>query len=229
MRRISKREIGFRFGMIDEARVRIDRLERGHAVATLAGVECQLNLRRSERQDLAKKGSMKAFVNSYTTREGDGWLPKGTRPDETGIDELFGKPPKKAPVFLQSEGFNHDSNRNMYENFARLHPVGSMVEAEVIDRYSDKVRIRFEGSVHSRMSMRDYVDRWPLCRRADLGNMRWLNRIEVIVRRIDLQRHVVVVSMHGYPKDGRYCNASAGYRSSYDASEGMFRLLPWQR
>ena len=32
-----------------------------------------------------------------------------------------------------------------------------------------------------------------------------------------------------YPKDDKYCDAAAGYRSAYDASSGIFQYLPWVR
>lgn len=229
MKRMSKREIGFRFDMIYEARVRIDRLEGGNAVVKLEGVECRFDLLRTERRDLSATGAIPSFVNSYEARQGDGWLPRGTKHDESEIQRFFRATSRKRPVYIHSVGLDSGSNHQKYEDFARLHPVGSIVEGEVIDRYSDKIRIRLEGGVNVRMGIRDYVDRWPRVRRLDLGNVHWPNRVEVIVRRIDLERHVVVVTMHGYPKDGKYCNATAGYRASYDAREGMFRLLPWER
>ncbi len=51
----------------------------------------------------------------------------------------------------------------------------------------------------------------------------------MIVRRLNLERQVIVVTMYGYPRDPKYCNAAAGYRSAYDAREGMFVRLPWDR
>ena len=102
-------------------------------------------------------------------------------------------------------------------------------EAEVVAVFGHNIRLQFEGGLQSRMSIGDYWDQWPFCRRADRTGFRVPNRIEVSVRRIDPGRRFLNVSMHGYPQDGKYCNSAAGYRSTYDARQGMFRLLPWER
>lgn len=229
MKRMSKREIEFRFDLMDEARVRIERFERGHAITKLEGIECRLGLLRSERRDLLATGVLLASVTSYPSRVGDGWLPRGTVEVKDDLVGFFNHRSGRQPVCLHSTGLDFDTNTRKYEQFARRHPVGSLVEAEVMAVLRNKVTLLFEGEIFSKMSISDYVDRWPSRRRNDLESFYWPARIEVIVRRIDPRRHIVAVSMHGYPKDDKYCAAAAGYRPSYDASKGMFKRLPWER
>ena len=126
MKRMSKREMKFRLGPAGKVRVRIERIERGHAAAAL----------------------------------------------ETAIEP--------------------------WEAFARRHPAGSLVEAEVLAVSPNKIRLRFEGGLQTRMSIGDYWDRWPPCGRDDRMKLHVPNRIEVIVRRLEPGRRILSVSMHGY-------------------------------
>ncbi len=228
MKRMSKREMQFRFDLIDETRVRIDRIERGHAVAVLEGVECRLDLGRSERRDIAKPGAIRARLSSYPKRIGDGSPARGTKPGED-LWEGFPVRPRDRQVYLNSLGLALEWDPEPYERFARRHPVGSLVEAEVVAVHRHHIRLRFEGGLQSRASSRDHWDRWPHRRRVDRMSDHVPSRVEVIVRRLDPRRNIINVSMHGYPRDGKYCNAAAGYRSAYDAQKGIFRLLPWER
>jgi hypothetical protein len=228
MKRVSKRDMQFRFDLLDQVKVGIDRIERGHAITIVAGVACRLDLLRAERQDLGKVGPFKAHVSAYPEREGDGWLAKGTRHSQDPIDAYFRRAWKRG-VWMRSQGLDGDSESERYEAFAQRHPVGSMVEAAVVRVKGNYVRLRFDGGLCTRIAVWNCVDRWPACRRMDVPEIRWPNHVEVIVRRVDPKRHVIQVSMHGYQRDDDYCNAAAGYRSGYDASAGPFRQLPWDR
>lgn len=228
LKRLSKREIKFRFDMIDDVKVRIDRIERGHTVTRLEGVECRLDVLRAERRDLANTGLIEASVNSYPARQSDGCPPRGTKPEKDGFDGLF-MGPRDRRVCIHSRGLDFDSNTRRYEKFLEDHPIGSFVEADVVARFSNKLRIMFDCGLITKLAVTDYVDRWPYCRYIDLVSVHFPHRIEVIVRRVDVARHVVAVSMHGYVRDPGYCNFSAGYRRSYDAPNGKFALLPWNR
>lgn len=228
MKRLSKREIKFRFDLVDDVKVRIDRIEHGHAVTRLEGVECRLDVLRDERRDLANTGSIEATVTSYPERQNDGCPPKGTKPEKEGVDGLFRSPGDKR-VCIHSRGLDFESNTRHYEKFLKDHPVGSFVEADVVARFSNKLRIIFDCGLITKLAVTDYVDRWPYCRRMDLVSVHFPNRIEVIVRRVDPGRQVISVSMHGYVSDSSYCNFAAGYRRAYDAMNGQFRDLPWDR
>lgn len=227
MRRISKREIGFRFDLQGVVRVRIHRLEGGHAVTKLNGIECRLDVLRSERRDLGNVTGVLAHVDSLPPRLGDGWLPRGKGSPKADLGDFFSQCSGGRPVCLRSQGLDHPPCR--YEAFARLHPVGSLVEAEVIQTFNRKVRLRFDGGIVCTMANGDYVHRWPRGARIDRDRIDWPRRIEVIVRRIDVRRQYLDVSTHGYPKDDKYCDAAAGYRSGYDAQRGIFRRLPWEK
>ncbi len=228
MRRMSKREMEFRLDLVDKVRVRIDRIERGHAVAVLQGVECRLDLGRSERRDIAKPGAIRARLSSYPKRIGDGSLARGTKPSKDLWDGFLARS-RDRQVRLNSQGLALEWDLEPYETFARHHPVGSLVEAEVVRVYRHHIRLLFDGGLQSRASIGDHWDRWPRCWRVDRMSYHLPNRVEVIVRRLDPGRNIINVSMHGYPQDGKYCNAAAGYRSAYDAQKGIFRLLPWER
>ena len=228
MKRTSKREMQFRFDLIDETRVRIDRIERGHAVAVLEGVECRLDRGRSEARDIAKTGTIQVQLTSYPKRIGDGLLARGTKPNKDPWDGFLARSTDRQ-VHLNSLGLALKWDPEPYEAFARRHPVGSLVEAEVVRVHRHHIRLRFKGGLQSRASTGDYWDRWPHCRRVDRTIYHVANRIEVIVRRLDPRRNIINVSMHGYPRDDKYCNATAGYRSAYDAQNGIFQLLPWER
>jgi hypothetical protein len=228
MKRVSKRDIRFRFEMVDDAKVRIESIERGHAITRLEGVECHLEVLRTERRDLSNTGMIRAFVNSYPGRQGDGCPPRCTKP-EKGESAGFLRGLHWRRPSLHSQGLDHDAVTCRYEQFMHDHPVGSLVEADVVACFRNKIRIILDGDLASKLVMGDYVDRWPYCRRMDLGSLHLSNRIEVIVRRVDPPRHVIAVSMHGYPRDAGYCNYSAGYRQAYDVQKGQFRLLPWDR
>ncbi len=229
MRRMSMREMGFRFAPGDQTRVRIERIERGQAVAVLAGVECRLDLARSERRDIGNAGSVRARISSYPRALGDGSLAKGTKPSKAPWGDAFLAGSRDRQVRLNFHALTLEWSREPYEAFVRRHPVGTLVEAEVAAVFGHNIRLQFEGGLQSRMSIGDYWDQWPFCRRTDRAGFRVPNRIEVTVRRIDPGRRFLNVSMHGYPQDGKYCNTAAGYRSTYDARQGMFRLLPWER
>jgi len=105
----------------------------------------------------------------------------------------------------------------------------SLLEADVVRVYRHHIRLRFKGGLESRASTGDYWDRWPECSRTQGTSYHVPNRIEVIVRRLDPRSKVINVSMHGYTRDDKYCNAAAGYRSTYEAQKGIFQRLPWER
>jgi hypothetical protein len=226
MRRVSKRDIGFRFDLIDEIRVPVIHRERTGAQVQVEGVDCLLTFSRSEWNDWTRPGVIKAAVSSYPNRQGDGWLAKGTRPDPDALS-LFRQ--HAGRVCLGSDGLDFDARTARYEAFARRYPVGSIVEARTVSRHSNKIRIELPGGLITRMAASDYVDRWPSCRRTDVGTIAFPEIIEVIVRRINPERHGIAVTMHGYPRDSKYCDAASGYRHSYDAANGLFKILPWNR
>ena len=228
MKRMSKREMKFRLGPAGKVRVRIERIERGHAVAVLEGVECRLELGRSERRDMANPGAIRARLVSFPKASGEGSQARGTRPVKDLWEQFTGRPKEKRAT-LYSEGAALETAIEPWEAFARRHPAGSLVEAEVLAVSRNKIRLRFEGGLQTRMSIGDYWDRWPPCGRDDRMKLHVPNRIEVIVRRLDPGRRILSVSMHGYPRDPGYCNNAAGYRAAYDAAKGMFRRLPWDR
>ena len=225
MKRVSKREIGFRFGLVDEVRVPVIHREHKGAEVRLEGVACHLALLPGEWNDLARPGVIHARLSDFPERQGDGSLPRGTKPD-TG---LFSFPWRRSgPVALVSEGVHSDARILRYEAFARRYPVGSLVEARVLSQGENKVRLALPGGVTASMASRDYWNRWPSCHRTDVHSTNFPERIEVIVRRLDQNRQVIAVTMHGYPRDPKYCNAASGYRTSYDAREGVFVRLPWE-
>lgn len=226
MRRVSKRDIEFRFDLIDEVRVPVIDLERPGALVKVDGIECHLTLLSKEWNDLARPGVIHAGVSTYPNRQGDGWLPKGTGPDP---DALSFFRPRAGRVCLGSDGVDFDARTTRYEAFAKRHPIGSLMEARTVTRHSNKIRVELPGGLITRMATTDYVDRWPSCPRMDVSTMDFPEKLEVIVRRVDPIRHVIAVTMHGYPRDPKYCNAASGYRRAYDPREGMFVLLPWDR
>lgn len=228
MKRMSKREMQFRFDLVGEAKVKIDRIERGHAVAVLEGVECRLDLGRSERRDIAHPGAVRARLSYYPKSMGDGSPAKGTQPAKDPCESMVAVF-KERGVRLESLEVRREWDTKPYEEFARLHPVGTLVEADVVTVSRHGIRMQFAGGLQTRMSIGDYWDRWPYCRYEDRMQSYVPNRIEVIVRRVVPLRRFLNVTMHGYPQDGTYCNATAGYRSAYAAEQGDFRLLPWER
>lgn len=228
MKRMSKREILFRFDMIDEVSAHIDRFEHGHAVTTVNGVECCLDVTRSERRDLAHPGKVRAYVVSYPNRRGDGTFARGHKQEKDDLD-LFLRCGQARRVCLDSVGRDREVTSTYYELFARNHPIGSLINADVVAVYKDKVRMRLGFRVFTTMPIRSFVDRPSIWRRSDLGGFPVPERVEVILRSIDPRRAVVTVSMHGYSRDPKYCNSASGYRRTYDAREGSFKELPWDR
>ncbi len=226
MRRISKREIGFRFGLVDEVRVPVIHRERKGAEAKLEGVDCHLALLPDEWNDLARPGVIRARLSFFAERQGDGWLAKGTKPDP---DALLFSWRTSGKVRLVSDGVHSDAKTLRYEAFARRYPVGSLVEAHVLSQGANKVRLELPDGLIIRMASSDYWNRWPSCDRTDVHSIEYPQRIEVIVRRLNPDRQVIAVTMHGYPRDPNYCNATSGYRSAYNAREGIFVRLPWER
>jgi hypothetical protein len=226
MRRVSKREIGFRFGLVDEVRVPVIHRERKGAETRLEGVDCHLALLPDEWNDLARPGVIRARLSFYPERQGDGFLANGTRPDPDA--PLFSWR-TSGKVSLVSDGVCSDARKLRYEAFARLHPVGSLIEARVLRQGATHVRLELSGGLITRMASGDYWHRWPNCHRAEVHSIEYPQRIEVIVRRVNTDRQVIVVTRHGYPRDPDYCNAASGYRSAYNAQEGMFVRLPWER
>jgi hypothetical protein len=226
MRRVSKREIGFRFGLVDEVRVPVLHRVRRGAEARLEGVECHLELLPDEWNDVARPGVIRARLSFFPERQGDGCLAKGTKPDPEAL--LFNWR-TSGRVSLVSDGVHSDAKTLRYEAFARRYPVGSLVEARVLAQNTNKVRLELPGGLITRMASADYWHRWPDCHRSEVHSIEYPDRIEVIVRRLNLDRQVIVVTMHGYPRDPKYCNAASGYRSAYNAREGMFIRLPWEK
>jgi hypothetical protein len=228
MKRMSKREITFRCEMFESVPVVIDRLEHGHAVVKVDGMECRLDITRHERQDLRIVDSRRAYLASWPNRQGDGMLPKGYRPDDD--DRLWPRmKDDHIRARLRTSGSDEDFSILHYQQYAKTHQVGELVEADVVRVYRNKVRLRLAKGVYSTLPIADYLDRMPGWTRMNLGRRPILNRMEVILRRIDADRRVIAVTEHGYPRDQDYCNAAAGYRHVYDASESMFRQLPWDR
>ena len=226
MRRVSKRDIGFRFDLIDEIRVRVIHRERTGAQVRVEGVDCHLSLTRSEWNDLTRPGVIKAAVSNYPNRQGDGWLAKGTQPDPDAFS-FYRQHAER--VCLGSDGLDLDARTVRYEAFARRYPVGSIVEARVLSQGANKVRLELPGGLITRMASSDYWHRWPSCDRTDVHSIEYPERIEVIVRRINPDQQVIAVTMHGYPRDPKYCNAASGYRGAYKALEGIFVRLPWEK
>jgi hypothetical protein len=225
MRRVSKREIGIRFGLVDEVRVHVTHREHKGAEVRLEGVDCHLALLRTEWNDLTRPGVIRAKLSACPERQGDGWLSKGTKPDSDALSFPWRR---SGPVALVSEGIHSDARTLSYEAFARRYPVGSLVEARVLSQAENRLRLELPGGVITRMASGDYWNRWPSCHRTDVHSIHFPERIEVIVRRMNLDRQVIAVTMHGYPRDPKYCNAASGYRSAYNAREGIFVQLPWE-
>jgi hypothetical protein len=73
MRPVSKREIGFRFGLVNEVRVPVIRRERKGAEAKVDGVACHRELSRDEWNDLASPGVVRTRLAFVPERQGDGW------------------------------------------------------------------------------------------------------------------------------------------------------------
>ncbi len=225
MRRVSKREIGFRFGLVDEVRVPVIHRERKGSETRLEGVDCHLALLPDEWNDLARPGVIRARLSFYPERQGDGFLAKGTRPDPDALPFPWRTSGK---VSLVSDSVDSDARTLRYEAFARRYPVGSLVEARVLMQGATKVRLELPGGLITSMASGDYWHRWPDCHRAEVQSIEYPQRIEVIVRRVNTDRKVIVVTRHGYPRDPDYCNAVSGYRSTYEAREGLFVRLPWE-
>ena len=226
MRRVSKREIGFRFGLIDEVRVPVIHRERRGVETRLEGVDCHLALLPDEWNDLARPGVIRARLSFIPERQGDGWLAKGTKPNPDALPFPWRTSRK---VSLVSEGVRSDDKISRHEAFARRYPVGSLVQARVLRQGDTHVRLELPGGLITRMASGDYWNRWPDCHRTEVHSIQYPERIEVIVRRLNPDRQVIVVTMHGYPRDPKYCNAASGYRSAYNAREGMFIRLPWEK
>lgn len=228
MKRMSKREIAYRCEMTESVQVVIDRLEHGHAVVNLDGMECRLDITRQERIDLSVAGRRRAYLTSWPNRQGDGMLPKGHRTE--GDDGFYRRGgDDQVRVRLRTPACDEDFARLRYHRYAAQHAVGEMVEAQVVSAYRNKIRLRLAKGVYSTLPITDYLDRLPGWRRIDLGRWPIPDRMEVILRHIDAERRVIRVTCHGYPRDPDYCNAASGYRAAYDAREGMFCQLPWER
>lgn len=228
MKRMSKREIAFRCEMIESAPVVIDRLEHGHAIVQVEGMECRLDISRQERQDLRSVGTGRAYLASWPNRRGDGTLPKGYRRDDKDTWWLRGQD-DHVRARLKTSWYDEDLSILRYRQYAKTHRVGELVEVDVVSVYRNKIRLRLAKGVYSVLPIADYLDRMPGWTRMNLSRWPIPNRMEVILRRIDADRRVISVTQHGYPRDLDYCNAAAGYRGHYDATEGMFSVLPWDR
>ena len=130
---------------------------------------------------------------------------------------------------LQSAGMERQADSAGYEEFARRHAVGSLIEAQVLWLRRDKIGLQLADGIRARMPVGDYVDRLPGWTRLEMWRLPVPERLEVIVRSVRPELRRVTVSLHGYPQDPEYCNAASGYRDGYDARERMFRQLPWDR
>jgi hypothetical protein len=228
MKRMSKRNMAFCCEMIESAPVVIDRLEHGHAVVKVEGMECRLDISRHERQDLRDMGSRRAYLYSWPNRQGDGMLPKGHRREDDDSWWLRGRD-DHVRARLKTSGCDEDFSILCYRQYAKAHWVGELVEAEVMSVYNNKIRLRLAKGVYSTLPIADYLDRMPGWTRMNLGRWPIPIRMEVILRRIAAERRVIDVTHHGYPRDPDYCNAAAGYRATYDAVNGQFWVLPWNR
>jgi hypothetical protein len=228
MRRTSKRQIRMKLAPAEELCLAVDNFDPGAGVVMIDGVACRLFIRRRERMDLSRQGGLRVRVVSVPEAGGDGWLPKGARETDENIP-AFVRQLNRRPVRIESEGYERNAACEDYAAFARQFPVGSLVGADVLWVRRDKIGLRLAPGIETRMPVGDFVDRPSGWRRQDLYRLPIPDRIEVIVRRVCPERKSVTVSLHGYMQDLKYCSAAAGYRSGYDAREGMFRLLPWER
>ena len=228
MKRTSKRQMRMNFSPDDERRVAIDAIDPGSDAVTIDGMTCWLRVRRDAIRHAANPGSLRARVVSVPEAEGDGWLPKGHREEKDGI-LAWVRQRNRRPVCLELAGSRRQADIEGFAEFSRRHPVGSLVEAEVLWLRRDKIGLRLAPGIETRMSAGDYVDRLPGWTRGELWRLPIPDRLEVIVRRVWPERQNVTVSLHGYMQDPQYCNAAAGYRRQYGAREGMFRQLPWDR
>lgn len=228
MRRISKREINFRFDLIDRVKVTIDHFEHGYAVAKVAGVNCHLETTRAERRDIRRPGRVVAYVESFPARRGDGTLAKGFRSETNELDGFLAGRAGRS-VVLNSVARTSEMVTFKYEDFAQKYPVGTLIEARVIAVYKDKIRMQLAEGVYSTMPINSYVDRLPNWRRMDLPRFPVPEQLEVIVRSVRPSLHSVTVSLHAYQRDLKYCVSASGYRHSFDAKSSQFQHLPWER
>jgi hypothetical protein len=228
MRRTSKRQLRMNFAEGDKRRVVISQLDPGAKETTINGIGCCFQVRRNELQDLAHMDALQLTVVSVPEVEGDGRLPRGSRPDPDDIN-VWLRARNRRPVLLQSAGWEKRADCAGYAEFARQHPVGSLIEARVLWLRRDKIGLRLTDGIQARMPIGDYVDRLAGWTRLELWRLPVPDRLEVIVRSVRPELRSVTVSLHGYLQDPKYCNAAAGYRRQYDAREGMFRQLPWER
>lgn len=139
---------------------------------------------------------------------------------------------KKNPPGDSSEKTHQRPAKNPYEEFARRHPVGSLIEATV--RWtSNEISLRLDEGVYARIPIGLYGDRLPNRKRPDLAFFPIPRKLEVIVCSVTPEDHNVMVSMHVYENDSKFCNYKSGYRSNYDTTEGLLKDYldewnPWE-
>ena len=225
-RRVSKREIRHRFDSIDIVRVHVDDVRSRSALVKIDGVQCQLKFVKQARGEMLRESGVLCYVESIPHAVGDGVQRSGTTSPDYSRKH---KPNSSAmPVLKTPDEFTFNAEFAL-KRFEQGHPVGSIVSAKVRFATSKLAVLDLGQGQLARLEKGNCLDH-------EAGAVvKWLALpqqgacVDVFVRGFRRATGEVMVSLHSYQRDEKFCAFASGYRSSYNSKGACFEKYPWER
>ena len=225
-RRVSKREIRHRFDSIDVVRIHVDDVRSRRALVKIDGVQCQLNFVKQARGEMLREQGVLCYVESIPHAIGDGLQRAGTKSSE--YSRKHQRNSSATPVLKTPDEFTFNAELAL-KRFEKGHPVGSIVSAKVRFATSELAVLDLGLGLLARLEKGNCLDYEPGAR------VKWLALpqpgacVDVFVRGFRRATGEVMVSLHSYQRDDRFCAFASGYRSSYSAKGACFEKYPWEK
>lgn len=210
----------------DELRVHVDALYRRGARVRVDGVDCELAFDRKARPDITRPEGLRAQLTALPVAAGPGSLPRGSKPSVS-----FGSTVKSAargPTLAACGELGRNWGPRLREFQARC-PVGTLVVGKVLFRRRGDVAVEIEGAIRGRLTSGHCLGVGSRSRERWLDLPKAGQWIEVVVREFNWRAGEVLVSLHRYRDDTKYCTFASGYRRGYSILGGPFEFLPWER
>lgn len=225
-RRVSKREIRHRFDSIDIVRIHVDDVRSRRALVKIDGVPCQLKFVKRARGEMLRESGVLCYVESIPHAIGDGLQRAGTKSSEYSRKHESNTSP--MPVLKTPDEFTFNAELAL-QRFEKRHPVGSIVSAKVRFATRKLAVLDLGLGLLARLEKGNCLDHEPG------AGVKWLALpqqgacVDVFVRGFNKCTAQVMVSLHSYQRDSRFCAFASGYRSTYTSNGACFEKYPWEK
>ena len=166
------------------------------------------------------------YVESIPHAIGDGLQRAGTK--SSGYSRRLRSNSSTMPVLKTPDEFTFNAELAL-KRFEMRHPVGSIVSAKVRFATSELAVLDLGLGLLARLEKGNCLDH-----EAGAG-VKWLELpqqgacVDVFVRGFNKRTAQIMVSLHSYQRDNRFCAFASGYRSGYNSKGACFEKYPWEK